>query len=112
MKKTGSKGSVQVIKETWCKIMFGFTKKLFIELLSAYKIVNFDKPLGSNSKESIKCVSLNNQPCQSRPTLVGINYNKDFLYPYTASVSSIYINTSRTKFFFFHFNCLINFYVF
>ena len=38
----------------------------------------------SNSKEPIKCASLNNQPCQARLTL-DINSNKTLLYTYTVS---------------------------
>ena len=79
MKKTGLKGNTQVVKETLCNIMFGFIKNLFIGLLSTCTIVNFDQSLDCNYKESIKCVSLNNQPCQARRTLVGINYNKTIL---------------------------------
>ena len=44
--------------------MFGFTiQKMFIGLLSACTIVSFGESLASNSEWSIKCVSLNNQPC-------------------------------------------------
>ena len=47
---------------------------------------NFDGSLASNSKEHIKCISLNNRPCQARPTLVNINSNKCLFYPFTVSV--------------------------
>ena len=36
---------------------------MFIGLLSAWTIVSFGESLASNSEWSIKCVSLNNQPC-------------------------------------------------
>ena len=49
---------------------------MFIGLLSACTMRNFDKSLISYSKEPIKCVSLNNRLCQARPTLVDINSNK------------------------------------
>ena len=48
--------------------MFGFIFKKFIILSSVYKTGSFIATLASNYKEPIKCVSLNNQPCQSRPT--------------------------------------------
>ena len=48
------------------KIMFGFIKKMFIELLSFCTIV---RPI----KRPIKLVFLNNRPRQTRPILVDIN---------------------------------------
>ena len=42
--------------------------KTFIGLLRNGTIENFGKSLTFNSKGSIKCVSLNNQPCKARPT--------------------------------------------
>ena len=48
--------------------MFGFIFKKFIILSSVCKTGSFIATLASNYKEPIKCVSLNNQPCQSRPT--------------------------------------------
>ena len=41
---------------------------MFIGLLSACTIAVFGESLAPNSKESIKCVSLNNRQCQARPT--------------------------------------------
>ena len=38
-------------------------------------------------KGSIKCVFLNNRPCQARPTLVNINSNETFYYPFTLNVN-------------------------
>ena len=49
--------------------MFGFLK-MFIGFLSTCKIGFFGESLAFNSKGHIKCVSLNNQSCQARPTLV------------------------------------------
>ena len=46
---------------------------MFIELLSVCTIIRFSASLAFNSKEPIKCVSLKNQSCQARPTLVNIN---------------------------------------
>ena len=42
--------------------------KTFIGLLRVCTIENFGKSLTFNSKGSIKCVSLNNQPRKARPT--------------------------------------------
>ena len=44
--------------------MFGSIKKIFIRL-NVCKTGIFNVSLASNSKRHIKCVSLNNQPCQS-----------------------------------------------
>ena len=49
-----------LMKRTWCKIMFGLIKKIFIELLTG--LVN-----GSNHK---KCILLSNQKCMIQPTLI------------------------------------------
>ena len=35
----------------------------------------------------LKCISLNNLPCQTRPTLVNINSNQPLYYPFTISVN-------------------------
>ena len=34
-----------------------------------------------------KCVSLNKQPCQARPTLVNVNCNQPHYFPFTVSVN-------------------------
>lgn len=60
---------------------------MFIELLSSCTVGIIDASLASNSKESIKCVSLNNEPCQTRPTPVNINSNQVFYYQFTVSVN-------------------------
>ena len=67
--------------------MFGFNKKISIGFLRIHTIGNLSESLLSNSEESIKCVSLNNQPCQARPTLVNVNSNKPLYYPITATVN-------------------------
>ena len=56
--------------------MFGFSKKIFIELLKVYTIVRFVRSLDSNYKEPVKCVSLTHRPCQTISTLFNINSNK------------------------------------
>ena len=35
----------------------------------------------------MKCVSLNNWPCQARPTSLNINSNETLYYPFSDSVS-------------------------
>ena len=61
------------MKRTWCKILFGLIKKIFIGLLTG--LVN-----GSNHT---KCVSLSNQECMTQPTLINLHpneYSQEFHY--------------------------------
>ena len=44
---------------------------------------SFVESLASNSKGHVKCASLNNQPCQARPTIVDIDLNDILFYPLT-----------------------------
>ena len=67
--------------------MFLFIKKMFIELLSICAIGRFGSPLASNYKKPIKCVSLSNQSCQTRSTLVNINSDETLFYAFTISVN-------------------------
>ena len=67
--------------------MIGFFEKMFNGLLNACTIVSFSGSLASNFKELVKCISLNNQPCQARPTLADINSNETFFYPLTVNVN-------------------------
>ena len=67
--------------------MFGFIKKMFVGLLSVCAIVSFGKSLASIYKGPIKCVPLNNQPCQARPTIVNKNYDETLFYPFNVSVN-------------------------
>ena len=60
---------------------------MFIGLLSAFMTRNFGESLASNSEGQITCISLNNRPCQARPTLVNINSNETFFYPCTVSIN-------------------------
>ena len=55
--------------------------------MSACAIGSFGESLAFNSKGPIKCVSLNNQLCQDRPTLNIINSNETLLYPYILTVN-------------------------
>ena len=52
---------------------------MFIGLLSICTVVSFVRSLHSNYKEPIKCISLKNRPCQTRPTLADVNSNKIFV---------------------------------
>ena len=60
---------------------------MFIELLSVCVIVSFGQSLASNSKEPIKCVSLNNRTFQARPTLVDLNSSETLFYSFTIRVN-------------------------
>ena len=60
---------------------------MFIGLLSVYAIVSFSWSLASNSKRPIKCLSLNNQPCETRLTLVDINPHEVLFYSFTVSIN-------------------------
>ena len=70
-------------------------EKLVIKLLIVYTIGTFGGSLASNSEGYIKCVSLNNQPCQARSRLVNINSNELLYYPFTVSVNK-YCGSSNT----------------
>ena len=59
---------------------------MFIGLLSVCTI-SFGESLVSNSKGPISCVSLNNHPRTAGSTLVNINSEETFFYPFTASVN-------------------------
>ena len=67
--------------------MFGL-KKIFIGLLSVWTTARLGEPSASNFERRIICVSLNNQPCQARPTLVDRDSNETLIYPFTVSVNT------------------------
>ena len=48
----------------------------------------FHKLLASNFEGNLKYLSLNNRPCQARPTLLDISSNKTLFYPFTVSVNN------------------------
>ena len=48
---------------------------MFIRLLSVCAAGIFNRSLVSKFQGPMKCVFLNNRPCQARPTLVEINSN-------------------------------------
>ena len=55
---------------------------MFTRLVTVSTTGSFGETLAYNSEEPIKCVSLNNQQCQARPTIININY------PFTLSVNN------------------------
>ena len=63
-------------------------RKILIELINTW-MIHFGDLLISNSKGFIiyLCVSIYNQSCQAKPTLVDIYSNKTLLYPYSVSVN-------------------------
>ena len=54
---------------------------MFTGLLTTRTMELFGKSLASNSKGSIEHASLNNQPCQPRPTLFKVNSDHRLKYP-------------------------------
>ena len=55
-------------------------------LLKIITLVSFGASLAFNYKKPIKCVSLNNQPCQARPAIIDINFNETLFYPLIVSI--------------------------
>ena len=70
--------------------MFEFVKKILGGGSLSTGSIIFGESLVSDSKEHIKRVSLNNQPCQAMPTLIHINFNETLLNPYNVSVSKCF----------------------
>ena len=60
---------------------------MFIGLLSAYITGCFGRLLAFNFNGRIKCVYLNNGPCQARPTLAYINSSEPLYFPFNVSVN-------------------------
>ena len=60
--------------------MFGFLEKMFIGLLSACTSVNFGESLVSKFERITNGVSLNNQSCQTKSTLVNISSNETLFF--------------------------------
>ena len=60
---------------------------MFFGLLSVCAIGCCCVSLASNYKEPMKCVSLKNQPCKSRRSIVNINSDKTLFYPLTVGVN-------------------------
>ena len=67
--------------------MFRFIEKMFIGLLSVCTIESFGESLVSNS--IIRCASLNNNPSQTRPTLININSDETLFNPFIVSVVKV-----------------------
>ena len=60
---------------------------MFIGLLSVCAVESFGDLLVCNSKEAIKCLTLNNRPCKARSTLVNMNSDETIFYPFTVSIN-------------------------
>ena len=60
---------------------------MFVGLLNVCTIGMFGRSLVSNSKGSIKCISLNNNPCKARTSLVNLNSNEIIFYPFIVSIN-------------------------
>ena len=61
-------------------------------LLSFCSIRNFGKSLESDSKASMKRISLDNQQCQVRPTFVNVNSDGTIFYLFSVSVNKCVAN--------------------
>ena len=59
-------------EKSWYKIMSGFVKRVFIRLLS----VGRSLACVAEVSDRINSVSMNNQPCQPRPTIIDVNSNE------------------------------------
>ena len=57
-------------------------RKMFIGLFNACTVESFGASLPSYYKEPIKCIFLNNQTCQARPTFVDISSNEVLFYQF------------------------------
>ena len=58
---------------------------MLIRLLSACTMWSFGELLAFNFKGSVKGLSLNSKPCQTRPKLVDISSIETIFYPFTVS---------------------------
>ena len=55
--------------------IFGFVKKVFftrLAILSSFTNVN-----------SLSCISMSNQPCETRPEIINVNGNNPIFYPFS-----------------------------
>ena len=77
--------------------MFGFIKKMFIVLFSVCTIGRFGESLAFNSKGPIKCISLNNQPYQTKPGLVDIISNETLIGKELVAFGVIIILNAKVK---------------
>ena len=60
---------------------------MFIGFLRASTVRSFGRSLDSNSKVPIKCLTLNDQPCQARLTPIDVNANETIFYPIFVNVN-------------------------
>ena len=59
--------------------MFRFVKKSFTVIIIFFNLSIVD---------SLKCVSMSNQECKSRPKIIDVNSNEPVFYPYSIKVNN------------------------
>ena len=59
--------------------IFRFVKKVFFMRLTI--------PSSFTSINSLSCISMNNQPCKTRPGIVNVNSNNPIFYPFSIKTS-------------------------
>ena len=57
--------------------IFSFVKKVFVLGLTVL----------SNITNALKCLSMNNQPCITRPEIININSNNPIFYPFSVKIN-------------------------
>ena len=60
---------------------------MFIGLLNVWTKESFNLSFASDSKGPIKCVSLNNPPCESKPRRTAIYSNESLSCPFNGTVN-------------------------
>ena len=68
------KPSLNHLAKLACK-MFGFIKKVFAVAMTFF------------SCNALKCISMNNQECKTRPEIIDVNSNEPVFFPYNILVS-------------------------
>ena len=64
--------------------IFGFAKKVF--LIGLTILSNF------TSVNSLSCISMNNQPCKTRPEIITVSSNNPVFYPFSIKTSKCSCN--------------------
>ena len=60
--------------------MFGFIKKVFFTAIAFFSFNGL-------SVNSLKCISMNNRECKTRPKIINVNSNEPVFYPYSIKVN-------------------------
>ena len=58
--------------------MLGFIKKYFFTAITFFNLSNVN---------SLECVSMNNQECKLRTTIINLNTNEFMFYPYSIKIN-------------------------